>query len=99
MKLIVSILACALTSFAALAEGEDWKKEIDRQVGLLGHRNMIIIADSAFPIQTGGGIKVIATGADHEAVAQARQVLHLEAHHLERLLVERSSGCCAVNMR
>jgi len=68
MKLFPVIIAVALVSVSGCAEEANWKKEIDEQVGLLGHRNMIIIADSAYPIQVGGGVNVIATGADHQEV-------------------------------
>ena len=55
MKLQSIFLACALVPIPAFAEEGGWKKQIDQQVGLLGHRNMIIIADSAFDIIAGAG--------------------------------------------
>jgi hypothetical protein len=49
---------------------------------LLGHRNWIVVADSAYPAQTSRGIKTIATSADHlevlaktlRAIAECRHV-------------------------
>ena len=35
---------------------------------LLGHRNWIVIVDSAYPLQSSSGVETIETGADHLAV-------------------------------
>ena len=40
----------------------DWKQELDRQLPLLGHRNWIVVVDSAYPLQVSPGIKMIYTG-------------------------------------
>ena len=68
MKAILTVLAVVLVPIASFAGEKTWQAKVDEQVALLGHRNMIIIADSAYPIQVGGGVKVIGTGASHEAV-------------------------------
>ncbi|MGC4013544.1 MAG: hypothetical protein QM755_03345 [Luteolibacter sp.] len=62
--LLATLLACS----TPLLHAADWKQEVTAQTHLLGHRNMIIVADSAYPIQTGSGIKVIATDAPHQEV-------------------------------
>lgn len=49
---------------------------------LLGHRNWVVVADSAYPLQTAPGIKTIYVGGDHvdvvsdvlELVAQQKHV-------------------------
>jgi len=68
MKSSAALVTAALLITPALASKGPWELQIDQQVALLGHRNMIIIADSAYPIQTGAGVKVIATGAAHKDV-------------------------------
>ncbi len=40
-----------------------WKAELDRQLPLLGHRNWVVVADSAYPWQTSPGITTVETGA------------------------------------
>lgn len=45
-----------------------WQQKVQQQLPLLGHRNWIVIADSAFPFQTSPGIETIETGADQLAV-------------------------------
>lgn len=42
--------------------GDNWKKQLNLQVPLLGHRNWILVVDKAFPAQNGAGIVTINTG-------------------------------------
>lgn len=50
---------------------EDWQRTLKRMLPLLGHRNWIVIADSAYPAQANQGIETIATEADHLEVLKA----------------------------
>src|SRR5664280_1421086 len=45
-----------------------WQQKVQQQLPLLGHRNWIVIADSAFPLQVSPGIETIETDADQLAV-------------------------------
>lgn len=60
---LILLLAAAVT-FSPPVHGEhpNWQEELDRQLPLLGHRNWIVVADSAYPSQTAPGIKTIYTG-------------------------------------
>ncbi|HEY3897917.1 MAG TPA: RbsD/FucU domain-containing protein [Chthoniobacter sp.] len=40
-----------------------WQSKLEQEIPLLGHRNWIVIADSAYPWQTAPGIETINTGA------------------------------------
>ena len=62
-------LQFSIASGAEKAETK-WGETLKQSMSLLGHRNMIIVADSAYPLQTGKGVKVIATGADHQSVVK-----------------------------
>lgn len=60
-----SLLALAVAgSFATSASGQTraWQRDLEKQLPLLGHRNWIVVADSAYPSQTAPGIKTIYTG-------------------------------------
>jgi L-fucose mutarotase/ribose pyranase (RbsD/FucU family) len=46
----------------------DWEDILVRRLPLLGHRNWIVIADSAYPAQSSAGIETIATGKGHMEV-------------------------------
>jgi hypothetical protein len=49
---------------AAFGQTRDWQKELEKQLPLMGHRNWIVVADSAYPSQTAPGIRTIHTGAE-----------------------------------
>lgn len=66
---IIAALAVLTASFAETLTSEK-KRELEVEVSRLGHRNMIIVADSAYPIQTGTGVRVILTNADHLSVVR-----------------------------
>jgi L-fucose mutarotase/ribose pyranase (RbsD/FucU family) len=42
----------------------DWKTRLSELLPLFGHRNWIVVADSAYPAQSKPGIETIASGAD-----------------------------------
>lgn len=44
---------------------EPWEHSLKRLFPLWGHRNWIVVADSAYPAQSNTGIETIATGVDH----------------------------------
>lgn len=63
------IFALALILLPAL-QAEDWKETLKTSMPLLGHRNWIVIADSAYPWQVSPGVKTIDTGATQEEVTR-----------------------------
>lgn len=65
------ILTLFLIAGNIMSAEETWKAKLQTEVTALGHRNWIVVADSAYPAQTGGGIEVVATGEDHFKVLQS----------------------------
>lgn len=55
-----------------------WQAKVHEAMPLLGHRNWILIVDSAYPLQNSSGIETIETGAPMEEVL--RDVLD-DVHH------------------
>jgi hypothetical protein len=45
-----------------------WRDILFEDLPLLGHRNWIVIADAAFPLQISPGMDVVVSGEDHFAV-------------------------------
>lgn len=45
--------------------GTSWKQTLLERLPLYGHRNWIVIADSAYPDQSAPGIETIVSNADH----------------------------------
>jgi len=68
----------------------DWRPLLADEMPVLGHRNWIVIADSAYPAQSNPGVETIYTGAGQLAVVKGvlaaldktkhvRPVVHLDA--------------------
>ena len=55
-----------------------WQTKVQQELPLLGHRNWIVIVDSAYPLQTSPGIETVETGTDQLTVV--REVLQAIAH-------------------
>ena len=59
-----------------------WQTKVQQELPLLGHRNWIVIVDSAYPLQTSPGIETVETGTDQltvvrdvlRSIAQSRHV-------------------------
>src|SRR5579864_3707130 len=49
----------------------DWHQRLSEAMPLLGHRNWILIVDSAYPLQISPGIETIDTSASHLDVLRA----------------------------
>ena len=43
----------------------NWQSKINESMPLLGHRNWILIVDSAYPLQSSPGVETIETNASH----------------------------------
>ena len=63
---MLAMLAGTLTSHAQSA----WQQKVEQELPLMGHRNWIVIVDSAYPLQTSSGIETIETNADQLAVVR-----------------------------
>jgi hypothetical protein len=70
------LAALLLLTTASLCQqpSSNWQTTFRRQLPLLGHRNWILIVDSAYPLQVSPGIEVIETNADQLVVLPT--VLH-----------------------
>ena len=55
-----------------------WQTKVQQELPLLGHRNWIVIVDSAYPLQSSPGIETVETGTDQLTVV--REVLQSIAH-------------------
>ncbi len=51
-----------------IQEAESWESSFRRLLQLYGHRNWIVVADSAYPAQANPGIETVFTGDDHTEV-------------------------------
>jgi hypothetical protein len=67
----VSIASIFATAQASRNGESDWRARVRQELPLMGHRNWIAVVDSAYPLQTSGGIETVETGADQIEVVQA----------------------------
>jgi hypothetical protein len=68
--LLATLLLLTTASFCQQSSS-NWQTKLHQQLPLLGHRNWILIVDSAYPLQVSPGIETIETGATQLAVASA----------------------------
>jgi hypothetical protein len=69
MRNLLLLLICPL-AFTPILVAQDarptappWREKVAEAMPLLGHRNWILIVDSAYPLQSSPGIEIIDTGA------------------------------------
>jgi hypothetical protein len=55
----------------AIAQTTEWKTKLAESMPLLGHRNWILVVDSAYPLQSSPGIETIETGVGQVEVVQS----------------------------
>lgn len=70
MLLTLTILFAASAVYAAPPAEKDWRADVAAEMPLLGHRNWILIVDSAYPLEVSPGIETIETGAPQLEVAR-----------------------------
>lgn len=73
----------ALLATTSLFAGENWKETLRKELPLLGHRNWIVVADSAYPLQTSPGVETITADADQltvvkEVLAELAKTRHVQ---------------------
>jgi hypothetical protein len=67
----LSLLVAAVAVYAAPAPTQPgWKAKVAAAMPLLGHRNWILIVDSAYPLQSSPGVETIETNSGQIDVVQ-----------------------------
>jgi L-fucose mutarotase/ribose pyranase (RbsD/FucU family) len=64
MRAVFSIVFALLMSSGVASAQEDWQARLAHVMPLMGHRNWIMIVDSAYPLQTSNGVETIETNTD-----------------------------------
>ena len=69
---------------------DNWQAILNARLPVFGHRNWIVIADSAYPAQTRPGIETIVSSADHiEVLQEVLQALEQSPHVRPTVYVDR----------
>jgi hypothetical protein len=74
-------IAVVVLLIAAGLPGCSWKQRLSGELQRFGHRNWIVVADSAYPCQSRRGIETVAVGGDQiEAVRGVLDAVDRAAH-------------------
>ncbi len=67
----LTLAACAAKNGAAPgAPAAGWEEKLKAELPALGHRNWLVVADAAFPLQISPGMEVVVSNEDHFAVLE-----------------------------
>ena len=67
---VLSALLLTSTLASAQQSNAEWRNILRERLPSYGHRNWIVIADSAYPAQSREGVETVVTNADHFEVLQ-----------------------------
>ena len=67
-------------------KSSQWKDTLLKELPVLGHRNWIVIADSAYPAQTSPGTETVPTAANHFEVLKVVLKAVDESPHLKPII-------------
>jgi hypothetical protein len=72
LAFVLSFLLAAVIAHAAPPSAPPtWKAKVAATLPLLGHRNWILVVDSAYPLQTSPGVETVETNADQLEVVRS----------------------------
>ena len=61
---------------------DEWEQRLTELLPLYGHRNWIVIADAAYPLQASAGITTISTEVDHITIVERTLALIEASSHI-----------------
>jgi L-fucose mutarotase/ribose pyranase (RbsD/FucU family) len=67
---------------AGIEKLRDWEMTLKKRVATYGHRNWIVIADAAYPLQSRNGVETIVSNANHIDVVKAALEAIQAAKHI-----------------
>ena len=68
------------------SSGAAWRQKLRESLSLYGHRNWIVVADSAYPAQSRGGIETVISGAGQLEVVQEALAAVAAARHVRPVI-------------
>jgi len=85
---VVSFISFILlmSTLSNSAQESVWKTKLSNELPLLGHRNWIVIADSAYPLQTAPGIETVYAYDDQVEVVQTVLAELKRAKHVKPII-------------
>lgn len=71
LMLMLFLVAASVPMTAQTPSRPDWRAVLDEELPILGHRNWILIVDSAYPLQSSPGVETVETDAPQMEVLRA----------------------------
>jgi L-fucose mutarotase/ribose pyranase (RbsD/FucU family) len=86
---LLPLILTSITSLqAATTASPSWQKVVTERLPLYGHRNWIVIADSAYPAQSKDGIETILANTDQMTVLRGVMAILSHAKHVTPIVYE-----------
>ena len=83
-------LLAALIGMTGCGTMRDWRSTLDERLPVYGHRNWIVVADSAYPSQSAPGIETIHTGQGQiEVLKKVLEAVEEAPHVQAKVMVDR----------
>jgi len=79
---LIALMTLSTVAFAA----DNWKETLRKELPLLGHRNWIVVADAAYPLQTAPGIETICADADQVTVVKEVLAALAKTSHMKPVI-------------
>jgi L-fucose mutarotase/ribose pyranase (RbsD/FucU family) len=76
------LIFCSVVTLQASPALSNWQKTVIDRLPLYGHRNWIVIADSAYPAQSKDGIETIVANTDQMTVLRGVMQILSHARHV-----------------
>jgi L-fucose mutarotase/ribose pyranase (RbsD/FucU family) len=67
---LIAVVITGCSTPKAQTPAEPWQQKLTQSLSVMGHRNWIVVADSAYPAQSSQAIETIATDDDHFRVLE-----------------------------
>jgi len=83
-----TLLLMSLLAIIAITTGcrGTWQAKLAEKLPVMGHRNWIVVADSAYPAQSRAGIETIATGKEQIETVKAVLKAMDDTHHVRPII-------------
>ncbi|TNJ43506.1 hypothetical protein KFZ70_17055 [Tamlana fucoidanivorans] len=81
--MIFILASCSGTNNNTSTNDLSWENQLKSQIQLLGHRNWIVVADAAYPLQSNPGITTILSNNDHITTIKKVNALIQQQKHIK----------------
>ena len=93
IKKLLLLMLAGLSLLSCAPKETTWSDEFESMLPLLGHRNWVVIADMAYPLQSGDGITTIYADEDYlDVLAKVKGSIDAAPHVYPHIWRDRELG-------